>query len=43
MDVAYGSGSVKGTVGIDNVNFGGLVATGVKFGLMTTIEGQSFV
>jgi saccharopepsin len=43
MDIQYGSGAVKGTVGIDNVNMGGLEATGVHFGTMTTESGASFV
>lgn len=43
MDIEYGSGSVKGTVGIDNVTMGDLVATGVHFGLMTTCDGASFL
>jgi hypothetical protein len=43
MDITYGSGAVKGNVGIDSVLMGGNEATGVHFGLMTTLSGASFL
>jgi len=43
FEIQYGSGSVKGTVSKDTVNFGGLTDTDFSFGEVTSVKGASFL
>jgi cathepsin D len=43
LDIQYGSGGVKGALGIDTVTWAGAAVTSVTFGEMTTLSGISFV
>lgn len=43
LDIQYGSGGVKGALGVDTVTWAGVAVPSVTFGEMTTLSGVSFV
>jgi hypothetical protein len=43
FNITYGSGAVDGFFSTDSVTLGGLTATGVSFGEVTTLDGISFL